>query len=150
KLRIAAVVQQGELGRIVEASPKDFKELLNSLIGIDRLDKAYSTMSEVIRGFEEKLRDETGFLYSDIPRIEETIKQNERALASSEQELAELARQNRETQEKISVLESEIDRLAPLQSRVAELQRSERMLVQSANEKSSTLASEIARLDRLA
>ncbi|HVD21073.1 MAG TPA: AAA family ATPase, partial [Nitrososphaera sp.] len=38
KLRVAGVVQQGELVKIVEAQPKDFKELLNGLIGIDRLD----------------------------------------------------------------------------------------------------------------
>lgn len=41
KLRVAGVVQQGELVKIVEAQPKDFKELLNGLIGIDRLDSAY-------------------------------------------------------------------------------------------------------------
>ena len=48
KLRVAGVVQQGELLRIVEAQPKDFKELLNGLIGIDRLDSTYETMRNVI------------------------------------------------------------------------------------------------------
>ncbi|HYZ58810.1 MAG TPA: SMC family ATPase, partial [Nitrososphaeraceae archaeon] len=38
KLRVAAVVQQGELSSIIDSKPKEFKELLNSLIGIDRLD----------------------------------------------------------------------------------------------------------------
>jgi exonuclease SbcC len=56
KLRVAAIVQQGELNRIIESQPKEFKELLNSLIGIDRLDLAYTTMHEVIVGFREKLR----------------------------------------------------------------------------------------------
>lgn len=49
KLRVAAVVQQGELARIVEAQPKEFKELINGLIGIDRLDLAFSTMKEIGR-----------------------------------------------------------------------------------------------------
>src|SRR5439155_17985281 len=51
KLRVAAVVQQGEIVRLVEAQPKEFKELLNGLIGIDRLDSAYETMRDVIVGF---------------------------------------------------------------------------------------------------
>ncbi|MEP0826407.1 MAG: SMC family ATPase, partial [Nitrososphaera sp.] len=60
KLRVAAVVQQGELARIVEAQPKAFKELVNGLIGIDRLDLAFETMRDVITGFRDRLRDETG------------------------------------------------------------------------------------------
>src|SRR5919199_872898 len=60
KLRIAAIIQQGELNRIIETQPKEFKELLNGLIGIDRLDLAYHTMHEVIDGFRERLRDHNG------------------------------------------------------------------------------------------
>ncbi|MDF2783394.1 MAG: rad50, partial [Nitrososphaeraceae archaeon] len=60
KLRVAAVVQQGELSSIIDSKPKEFKELLNSLIGIDRLDTAYQTMYEVVDRFRERLRDKNG------------------------------------------------------------------------------------------
>src|SRR5919109_661784 len=56
KLRAAAIVQQGELSSIIDSQPKEFKELLNSLIGIDRLDNAYLTMNEMISAFRERLR----------------------------------------------------------------------------------------------
>jgi len=35
KLKIASIVQQGELSSIIKAKPKEFKELLNTIIGID-------------------------------------------------------------------------------------------------------------------
>ena len=40
KLKIASIVQQGELNSIIMAKGKEFKELLNAIIGIDRLDVA--------------------------------------------------------------------------------------------------------------
>ena len=42
KLKIASIVRQGELSSIIKAKPKEFKELLNAIIGIDRLDVALS------------------------------------------------------------------------------------------------------------
>src|SRR5215216_5125796 len=77
KLRVAGVVQQGELVRIVEAQPKDFKELLNGLIGIDRLDSAYETMRNVIVGFRERLREKIGQLDKEIERLEPVIQKTQ-------------------------------------------------------------------------
>ena len=48
KLKIASIVQQGELDTIIKAKPKEFKELLNAIIGIDRLDTALSSMLSLI------------------------------------------------------------------------------------------------------
>jgi exonuclease SbcC len=75
KLRVAGVVQQGELVKIIEAQPKDFKELLNGLIGIDRLDLAYETMRNVIVGFRERLRDELGYTDQEIPKVERLVEE---------------------------------------------------------------------------
>ena len=148
KLRIAAVVQQGELGRIVDASPKEFKELLNSLIGIDRLDSAYSTMADVLRGFEDNLRDETGFGYRDMQRLESAISEAKAIISTSEQELSELERQRREVGEKLASLELEIERLGPLQAKITELQRTERLLVQQAGSVRDSLSADATRLER--
>ncbi|HLG36824.1 MAG TPA: SMC family ATPase, partial [Nitrososphaera sp.] len=96
KLRVAAVVQQGELVRIVQAQPKEFKELLNGLIGIDRLDSAYETMREVISGFRDKLRDETnGYTDIEIPKVEELIRKNQIEFKKSESVLAEFEDERR-------------------------------------------------------
>ena len=51
KLKIASIVQQGELSSIIKAKPKEFKELLNTIIGIDKLDTALASMRTVQREF---------------------------------------------------------------------------------------------------
>ncbi|MEO9321549.1 MAG: SMC family ATPase [Nitrososphaera sp.] len=150
KLRIAAVVQQGELGKIVEATPKDFKLLLNSLIGIDRLDAAYLTMADVLRGFEDRVRDEnSGYGPQDMPKVEDAIAQARSSMEQSEKELAELERQRREVSEKVASIDLEIERLGPLAAKVSELQRTEKVLLQQVNSVMDSLSSEVSRLDRL-
>jgi exonuclease SbcC len=51
KLKVASIVQQGELNSIINADPKKFKELVNAIIGIDKLDTAFEIMKEVIENF---------------------------------------------------------------------------------------------------
>ena len=45
KMKIASIVQQGELNAIIKAKPKEFKELLNTIIGIDRFCLLYTSPS---------------------------------------------------------------------------------------------------------
>src|SRR5581483_4912087 len=150
KMRVAAVVQQGELVRIVEAQPREFKELLNGLIGIDRLDSAYETMREVIGGFREKLRDETGYTDEEIPSVEKIIDEKERELKQTVSLLAEYEDEKRLLENKIDKLEKEIERLEPMSQQAKELQNKERQLVRYVNEKRGQMDSEISRLDRIA
>src|SRR5487761_268306 len=58
KMKVAAIVQQGELDAIIKYKPKELKELLNSLIGIDKLDNAFGNMRTALEGFRLKLRAE--------------------------------------------------------------------------------------------
>lgn len=150
KLRVAAVVQQGELVKIVEAQPKEFKELLNGLIGIDRLDLAFETMREVIAGFRERLRDETdGYTDADMQRVEELIAKKEAELRQSELVLAEFEGERRAVEGKIKQIEEEIERMEPVILQVRELQTREELLVRLANEKVSLVGSEVSRLERM-
>ena len=57
KLKIASIVQQGELNTIINAKPKEFKELLNAIIGIDKLDVASESMKTVNKEFREKIKE---------------------------------------------------------------------------------------------
>jgi exonuclease SbcC len=150
KLRVAAVVQQGELARIVEAQPKEFKELLNGLIGIDRLDLAYETMRDVIVGFRDRLRDETGgYTDQDISKVEELISKKEVELRQSESVLAEFEDERKMLENKIRQIEREIERMEPMILQVRELQTREELLVRHVNEKRSAIGSEVSRLERI-
>ena len=150
KLRVAAVVQQGELVKIVEAQPKEFKELLNGLIGIDRLDSAFETMREVIAGFRDRLRDETdGHTDNDIPKVEELISRKEIELKQSKSILAEFENERSMVEDKIRQVEQEIDRMEPLILQIRELQTREELLVRHVNEKRSLVGSEVSKLERI-
>ena len=150
KLRVAAVVQQGELVRIVEAQPKEFKELLNGLIGIDRLDLAYETMRDVIVGFRDRLRDETGgYTDQDIPKVEDLIGRKEIELRQSKSILAEFEDERKMLEDKISQLELEIGRMEPIILQVRELQTREELLLRHVNEKRNVISSEVLKMERI-
>jgi exonuclease SbcC len=150
KLRVAAVVQQGELAKIVEAPPKEFKGLINGLIGIDRLDKAFSTMHEVVTGFRDRLRDETGYTDLEIPKLQEHIAENERRLAEAQRLLAEYTDEKALLDTRLRQLETEIETLEPLKEKAAEVQAKERQLMKYVSEKRDQAASEALRLERVA
>jgi exonuclease SbcC len=149
KLRVAAVVQQGELLRIVEAQPKDFKELLNGLIGIDRLDSAYETMRNVIVGFRERLRDEVGYTDEEIPKVEKLIEEKQKEEKEALLLLKEFEDERRLLDEKISHLEKEIEELEPVMQKRQELQNCEKLLVRHVIEKRSLLSTEVERMERI-
>ena len=150
KLRVAAVVQQGELVRIVEAQPKEFKELLNGLIGIDRLDQAYETMRDVIVGFRDRLRDDTGgYTDQDITKVEELINKKEIELGKSESILAEFENERRMLENRIRKMELQIEAMEPLLLQVRELQTREEFLVRRVNEKRSLISSELSKLEHI-
>jgi exonuclease SbcC len=149
KLRVAGVVQQGELLRIVEAQPKDFKELLNGLIGIDRLDSAYETMHNVIVGFRERLRDEVGYTDEEIPKVEKLIEEKEKEKKEASLLLKEFEDERRLLEERISQLEKEIERLEPVIQKRQELQNCEKLLMRHVIERRSLLSTEVERMERI-
>ena len=149
KLRVAGVVQQGELVRIVEAQPKEFKELLNGLIGIDRLDSAYETMRNVIIGFRERLRDEIGYTDEEVPKVESLLGQKEKQLKEGSSLLKEFEDERSLLEEKLAHLEKEIERMEPVIQKTQELQNCEKLLVRHAVERRSHLSTEVNRMERV-
>ncbi|WP_415280731.1 AAA family ATPase [Candidatus Nitrososphaera sp. FF02] len=150
KLRVAAVVQQGELAKIVEASPKEFKELINGLIGIDRLDVAYSTMLDVIRGFRDRLRDETGYTDLEITKLKENLAEGERKLAEAQRLVSEYAEEKGILEGRLRQLEADIERLEPLKDKASEVQVKEKQLLRYVGEKRDQVSAEVTRLERIA
>ncbi len=150
KLRIAGIIQQGELNKIIETQPKEFKELLNGLIGIDRLDLAYHTMNDVINGFRERLRDHNGgFDDKQIESIKKAIDKKVTDLYDAEQLLKQLKNQSNEINTKLFTLEREIERIEPLILRTRELNAIENALVKYVQEKRDCISSDIVKLERI-
>jgi DNA repair protein SbcC/Rad50 len=150
KLRIAGIIQQGELNKIIETQPKEFKELLNGLIGIDRLDLAYHTMYDVINGFRERLRDHNGgFDDKQIESIKKAIEKKVTDLYDAEQLMKQLKNQSNEINMKLLSLEREIERIEPLILQTRELYTVEHALIKYVNEKRDCISSDIIKLERI-
>jgi exonuclease SbcC len=150
RLRIAAIVQQGELSSIIDSQPKEFKELLNSLIGIDRLDYAYLTMNEVISTFREKLRDSNGgFDDKQIESIKAAINGQMIELKDAESQLLSLEAQKDSLNEQLLQTEKEIQRMEPLILQARELYATEDSVISYVNGKRESLAQEICKLEGL-
>lgn len=116
KLRVAALIQQGQLESIIEYDPRKFKELLNSIVGIDRLDRAFEAMKEVIDGLRARLRERCGY---DDTQLEDVRRQ--------------LAEKGRELEEKRRLLQEVRLRLSELERQEAELE-GRRALLERARE----------------
>jgi DNA repair protein SbcC/Rad50 len=150
KLRVAAVVQQGELSSIIDSKPKEFKELLNSLIGIDRLDSAYQTMYEVVDRFRERLRDKNGgFDDKQIASIESAIQSRNKDLQDAERQLMKLQAQRDMLKEQIFHTDNDIQRMEPLILQSRELHSTEDALVKYVTSKRISMAQDIERLEGL-
>lgn len=128
KLKIASIVQQGELNSIINAKPKEFKELINSIIGIDRLDVASDSMKIISKNFREKIRNKIGYddthidiLLRDLDRCENenSVSKPKKIQLLSTQE--KLQNEIKRLREKIETDNSNIDKINQLESRKKEI-----------------------------
>src|SRR5437899_2502223 len=125
KLKVASIVQQGELQSIIDADPRKFKELVNAVIGIDKLDLAYELMRRTIDSFRESIRKaleyddtSTSILQSRLEIITKEIANYEPQKSKLESEKKsgedEFAKLKRKVDGKCPVCDSKVDHLNPL------------------------------------
>jgi len=106
KIKIASIVQQGELDYIIKAKPKEFKELLNSVISIDKLDLAFESMKEVQKNFHRYIQDKFEYDETQINFVKKKTIEFENNIKESKPLLEKLELE-REKQEK-SILQFQI------------------------------------------
>jgi exonuclease SbcC len=90
KLKVASIVQQGELGSIIKAKPKEFKELLNAIIGIDKLDLASENLKIAQKSFRQTIYKKFGYDDTHIPLLEKETEQKQSEITSAEPQKVEL------------------------------------------------------------
>ncbi|MBN4046048.1 SMC family ATPase [Nitrosarchaeum koreense] len=128
KLKIASIVQQGELNAIINAKPKEFKELLNAIIGIDKLDVASESMKTVNKEFREKIKEKVGFddthleiLARDLEKHENDVKQAKPEKINLESKQEKLKIEVEEFRKKIEIDSPKIDKINQLEQRKKEI-----------------------------
>ena len=69
----SVVIQQGEIDTILKSQPKEVKELFDDLLGLRAFDEAYKNMKDVLDGFEERIKEETGRYPEDVKSVEQEL-----------------------------------------------------------------------------
>ncbi|MBT3328757.1 MAG: AAA family ATPase [Nitrosopumilus sp.] len=122
KLKIASIVQQGELNSIINAKPKEFKELLNAIIGIDKLDVASESMKKVTKEFREKIRTDLGYDDTHIEILERDFEKYQQDIKEAEPEKNQLELKQKEIQEELKTLQKELEIETPKIDKIKQLE----------------------------
>ena len=150
KLQIAGIIQQGEISKIIDSQPKEFKELLNNMIGLDRLDKSFNNMHNVIEEFRKILREKTqGYDDNQINILIRKTKDNESRLLQSKQTLNTVLVQLSQKTETLNELEKQIEILEPKIAKLSEIRSLENTLLKYFRERSNSLKTEIDKSQRM-
>ena len=125
-------IRQGEITSLIDADPKERKNLIGRLIGLDRLEKAWHNMHGVIQHFEERAKDynavklklelaeeergkaaeEVRKLDEEIERLREELRRAEGDLKKVESELNDWKRRKERyhrLKERLAAVEKEIE-----------------------------------------
>jgi len=134
KLKIASIVQQGELNSIIKAKPKEFKELLNTIIGIDRLDVAVESMKEVLKEFRKEIQTKHGFDDTQIELLENRMNEFQNEITNSKPMMKKLEEEKQVRETKIIQIEQEVEKDSVKEIQLRELEDQKEELVSYAKE----------------
>ncbi|MDH3677867.1 MAG: SMC family ATPase [Nitrosopumilus sp.] len=148
KLKIASIVQQGELNSIIKAKPKEFKELLNAVIGIDRLDVASNSMKDVIKNFREKIRDDVGYDDTHFDLLLLDLEKNKTELKEAIPKKDQIRKNHEKLQQEIMDLRKKLDDDASKIDKIKQLELRKHELQSYANEAIREIQQEITENER--
>ena len=144
KLKIASIVQQGELSTIIKAKPKEFKELVNAIIGIDKLDIALGLMRTVQKEFRNHIQGKLGYDDTQIQFLENKITEYENESKNAKPKLEKLVIEKTKTEELVLNLEEEIQTNASKESQLKELNSKKNELISYARDVIKSIQREVS------
>ena len=148
KLKVASIVQQGELNSIIDADPKKFKELVNAIIGIDKLDTAFGLMKEVVENFRESIRKKLEYDDTDIETLRVKIDLATREMKEAEPQKEELETKKQKQESELNLLQDKISIESPKEAKIKELDTRKSELVRYVKAAISSLQKEISEKER--
>lgn len=148
KLKIASIVQQGELNSIIKAKPKEFKELLNAIIGIDKLDVASDAMKLVNKNFREKIRQDIGYDDTHIEILNLDLEKYHNELEKSKPLKDTLSSKREKSEKELLVLTEKLERETPKLDKLKQLELRKKELREYAKEAILEIKNEIEEKER--
>ncbi len=122
KLKVASIVQQGELQAIIEADPKKFKELVNAIIGIDKLDIAYESMKKSIDNFRITIRSRLNYDDTNIDALQNRIDTLSKDITLLEPQKRKLESDKILQENEFSILQQNIESSTPKELKIKEIE----------------------------
>ena len=148
KLQIASIVQQGELNSIIKAKPKEFKEMLNAIVGIDKLDIASESMRIVIKGFREKIKKDLGYDDTHIEILTKDLEKSHEEIRESSPLKKKLLEKKEHNEKELSDLTIKFEKEAPKIEKLNHLQSLKNELSTYAKEAIKDIQREINEKER--
>ena len=148
KLKIASIVQQGELNAIINAKPKEFKELLNAIIGIDKLDVASESMKTVNKEFREKIKEGVGYDDTHIEILLRDLENTQNEIQIAIPEKQQLESKQKEIQIKLDELREKVETETPKIDKINQLELRKKELVEYAKKAIDDIQYEISQNER--
>ncbi len=148
KLKIASIVQQGELNAIINAKPKEFKELLNAIIGIDKLDVAAESMKIVNKQFREEIRSRIGFDDTDIEKLSQDLEKYQKEIEVSKPQKNQLKIIHEKLQIEVNELRKKVEIDTPKIEKMNQLELRKKELKAYAKEAICEIQQEISENER--
>jgi exonuclease SbcC len=148
KLKIASIVRQGELNSIIDADPKKFKELVNTIIGIDKLDTAFGLMKETVENFRNSIRKDLEYDDTDIESLKSNLDAVVKEIKSAEPQKEELLSKKQRQEHEIVLLEEKISIESPKESKIKELDTRKSELVRYVKTAIASLQKDVLEKER--
>ena len=149
KLKIASIVQQGELSSIIKAKPKEFKELLNTIIGIDKLDAALTSMRTVQREFRSTIQKKFGYDDTQVELLENKIAEYQNESKNAQPRLGQLDVEKREQELLIAKLEKQIQNDSTKESQLKDLESRKKEWQEYAKDVIKSIQNEVAEKEEI-
>ena len=149
KLKIASIVQQGELSSIIKAKPKEFKELLNTIIGIDKLDAALASMRTVQREFRSTIQEKFGYDDTQVELLENKIAEYQNESKNAQPKLEQLDVEKKEQELLIGKLEKQIQNDSTKESQLKDLESRKKEWQEYAKDVIKSIQNEVAEKEEI-
>ncbi len=150
KLQIASIIHQGEISKIIDSQPKEFKELLNNMIGLDRLDRSFVSLYNILDEFRKLLREKTsGYDDNHISLLSNKLNDCKNKIDRSGTSLKKISLELSLKTEDMNKIEKDIDYLEPRVARIQEVKTLETSLTRYLKEKSTSLKTDIEKTKRM-
>jgi DNA repair protein SbcC/Rad50 len=147
-MRIAAIIQQGELAKIVDMRPKETKELINQLIGLDQLGAAHDEMPTLVAAFRQMVRAKYGCDDTALPALVSRTREQEETAATSSQRLLALGKELSDLRGQEAGLAEKLKAMEPLRLQTQLLLQQVETLVNYVTGARSTIERERQKLDQ--